>query len=499
VADELRGVSERLARLAAADPDPGDRPAAPAPRQTLAPEARHTHAPEARQTLAPEARHTHAPEARHTLAPEARQHVVPAPEAPPPREALPERAAAAAHGLPAGPAARPPVEPPLRRPAAPPAAQPARPPLVAEPRPLPGRAIFRAPPPRLLAGRPGQPGAGSSGTGAPEAPAPAAADLAAEPVRPRRPVLPDAARPRTAALRPRRPGAAAASAARAPRDPAPSRLSYRMNRLWLTPLFRAFLQVGVPGFAAALAIGLWLSDEDRRAAIAGKGAEIVRQVQERPEFMVNLMSVEGASPEIDAAVRTALPVHFPVSSFDLDLEAMRAAVSEIDAVASADLRIRPGGILEVTVVERVPAVLWRGPNGLMLLDAGGHRVGPAESRLARPDLPLIAGEGADRAVPEALRLIEAAAPVGPRLRGLVRMGERRWDVVLDRGQRILLPAEGAVEALERVMALAEAEEMLERDVTVIDMRFGQRPTLRLSPAALETFRGNPIEAGATNG
>ena len=272
-----------------------------------------------------------------------------------------------------------------------------------------------------------------------------------------------------------------------------------MHRLWLTPLFRSFMRVGVPGFATALAIGIYLGDEDRRAAIAGLGADLVRQVQERPEFMVNLMAVEGASPAVDLAVRTAVPVDFPVSSWDLDLEAMREAVVALDAVASAEMRIRPGGILELTVVERVPAVVWRGPNGLDLLDRTGVRVGPADSRLDRPDLPLLAGEGAAKAGPEALALIDAAAPVMPRLRGLVRMGERRWDVVLDRGQRILLPAEGAIEALERVMALAESEDMLERDVSVIDMRFGERPTLRLTPAALDAFRGNAIDAGATNG
>ncbi|MDH3262939.1 MAG: cell division protein FtsQ/DivIB, partial [Paracoccaceae bacterium] len=187
------------------------------------------------------------------------------------------------------------------------------------------------------------------------------------------------------------------------------------------------------------------------------------------------------------------------SSFDLDLEAMRQRVTELDAVASADLRIRPGGILEIRVAERVPAVLWRAPEGLLMLDRTGNRVAPLGSRLERPDLPVIAGEGAEAAVPEALALIEAAQPVAARLRGLVRMGERRWDVVLDNGQRILLPEKDALSALERVMALAEAEDMLERDVTVIDMRYGARPTLRLSPRALDVLRGREIETGASNG
>jgi cell division protein FtsQ len=363
------------------------------------------------------------------------------------------------------------------------------------------RPIFRAAPPRLLnppqaafATQEQRPAAPAS-FAAPSRPGSAAlpvADAASGLIRPRRPAAMGGEGRHGATERPPR-------TPKVVRDPAPSRLSYRMNRLWLTPLFRSFMRVGVPGFATALVIGVYLGDEDRRAAIAGLGSDLVRQVQERPEFMVNLMAVEGASPAVDLQVRTAVPVDLPVSSWDLDLEAMREAVVAIDAVASADLRIRPGGILEVAVVERVPAVVWRGPTGLELLDETGVRVGPADSRLDRPDLPLLAGEGAEKAVPEALALIDAAAPVMPRVRGLVRMGERRWDVVLDRGQRILLPAEGAIEALERVMALAESEDMLERDVSVIDMRFGERPTLRLTPAALDAFRGKAIDAGATNG
>ena len=35
----------------------------------------------------------------------------------------------------------------------------------------------------------------------------------------------------------------------------------------------------------------------------------------------------------------------------------------------------------------------------------------------------------------------------PRVRGLERMGERRWDVVLDHGQRIMLPQDRPVPAL----------------------------------------------------
>ncbi|TCM84438.1 cell division protein FtsQ/DivIB [Rhodovulum steppense] len=285
-----------------------------------------------------------------------------------------------------------------------------------------------------------------------------------------------------------------------PRDPAPSRLTYRMQRLWLTPLFRLAVLRGLP-LAAVLAIpALWFSDADRRAEVAGQIADIRRQVETRPEFMVKLMAIEGATDLVAEDIREVLPLDFPVSSFDLDLQQMRRTAEALDAVEAAELRVRPGGVLELKVVERVPAVVWRGAAGLELLDAQGNRVAPIETRSLRADLPLIAGEGAQRAVPEALALVAAAAPIEERLRGLVRVGERRWDVVLDRNQRILLPGQDAVAALERVIALDGVTDMLGRDIAVVDLRNPGRPTVRLAPDAVEEFRKiRRSGAGATNG
>jgi cell division protein FtsQ len=279
-------------------------------------------------------------------------------------------------------------------------------------------------------------------------------------------------------------------AARPRRDPAPSRIAYRLTRLWLTPMFRAAVRVGLPGFAVAMAGGLWLADEGNRGMLTAGIADLRAGFEQRPEFMVGLMAIEGASPLLADAIRDALDLQLPVSSFAIDLPAIRAAVERFDAVLSADLRVAPGGLLTIRVTERTPVALWRGPAGLALVDATGHRIAAVADRRARPDLPLIAGEGAPAAMDEALALVAAAAPLGPRFLGLVRVGERRWDVVLDRGQRLLLPADQPVRALERVIALDAAEGLLDRDILAVDLRLPHRPTLRLSPEAAETLRAS---------
>ncbi|NOD34725.1 MULTISPECIES: cell division protein FtsQ/DivIB [unclassified Ruegeria] len=270
-------------------------------------------------------------------------------------------------------------------------------------------------------------------------------------------------------------------------DPAPSRLSYRLQRWMLTPGIRMGVKVGLPICAAAAAVGLYFASEDRREAVTAFVADIRTSIQERPEFMVNLMAIDGAGTSLSEDIREVVPLDFPISSWDLDVEHMRDTITGLDPVKSATVRIRPGGILQVDVVERQPVIVWRTRDGLELLDETGAHVKETPSRKDHIGLPLIAGKGADVHVAEALELFQTSRSLGNRVRGLVRVGERRWDLVLDRGQRIMLPTDRPVRALERVLAVNEVQDLLERDVAVVDMRLGQRPTIRMSKAASEDW------------
>lgn len=272
------------------------------------------------------------------------------------------------------------------------------------------------------------------------------------------------------------------------RDPAPSRWAYRMQRLWLTPLFRVMMRFGLPVFVTLLAVGIYMSDATRRENFATLITAAREKVTERPMFMVNLLSIDGASPELADAVRSRLDLSLPQSSLDLDLDAIRQTAERLDAVESAVVRLGAGRVLEVKITERKPAWVWRTENGLMLLDATGHRIAGLATRGDRADLPLMAGEGADKAVPEAQAILAAAAPYAARIRGLVRVSDRRWDLMLDRDQRILLPADDPVGAVQGLLALDKAENILARDLVAIDLRNPQRPVLRLAQPALDALR-----------
>ena len=276
--------------------------------------------------------------------------------------------------------------------------------------------------------------------------------------------------------------------ARMRRDPAPSRWAYRMQRMWLTPYFRLIMRKGLPTLVIVGSLALYLGNDARQVAMVNGLIGLRTQFEARPEFRVRLISVDGASIDLAEAIRAKLNLTLPMSSFDIDLDDARARVEQLDAVASAVVRVRAGGILHVTITERVPVIVWRKGDGLDLLDATGHRVAGLAARSDRPDLPLIAGDGAADAADEALAIYAASAPILSRVRGLVRMGDRRWDILLDRDQRILLPADNPVQAVERLIALDQVQDLMARDILTVDLRNAHRPVLRLSPFALEMLR-----------
>ena len=269
------------------------------------------------------------------------------------------------------------------------------------------------------------------------------------------------------------------------RDPAPSRLRYRLNRLWLRQGFRRLVNFGVPMLAGLAAAWTLSSELDLRGRALAVVEEARAAIVYRPQFVITSVVVPDVSRDLAEAIRVAAFVQLPVSSLELDVNAVRDRVEQLDAVERVRVRALASGVLEIRAAERVPLVVWRSDAGLELLDAGGVRVAEIDSRRRRPDLPLIAGDGADRAVPEALALLAEARPVGARIRGLVRQGERRWDLILDRGQLVKLPAQGAVDALGTVMALDARDDLLKRDVSVVDVRDPRRLMLRLNEPAID--------------
>ena len=273
-------------------------------------------------------------------------------------------------------------------------------------------------------------------------------------------------------------------------DPAPSRIAYRIMRLMLIPRLRLIFTIGFPSlliFCATLGLFININVWENISAIK---KDLKLAFVERPEFMIKVASIDGSSDELANEIREILPLDFPVSYFDLDIKYLHKVVNEIPAVASAAIKISAGGVMQINVAEKSPAFIWRKDNVMSVIDETGSFIRIANSRVDYPKLPLVVGEAADLAVSEISSLMQANEYFKDHVRAFIRVGERRWDLILENNVRIMLPQREFLAAFDRLMLMNEASSLLSGRLSNIDMRLVVRPTVRVDTVSVDPLKTN---------
>jgi len=268
-------------------------------------------------------------------------------------------------------------------------------------------------------------------------------------------------------------------------DPAPSRIAYRIMRLMLIPRLRLIFTLGFPSlliFCATLGLFVNINVWENISAIK---KDLKLAFVERPEFMIKVASIDGSSDQLANEIREILPLDFPVSYFDLDIKYLHKVVNELPAVASAAIKMSVGGVLQINVVEKSAAFIWRKDNVISVIDETGSFIRIANSRVDYPKLPLVVGEAADLAVSEISSLMQANEYFKDHVRAFIRVGERRWDLILENNLRIMLPQKEFLAAFDRLMLMNEAGSLMSGKLSNIDMRLMERPTVRVDTVSVD--------------
>ena len=279
-------------------------------------------------------------------------------------------------------------------------------------------------------------------------------------------------------------------------DPAPSRLRYKFSRWMLSPLFKKVLIYGVPLIILTFPSLMFFKDQKNKEQVQEIAFELYRTLIERPEFMIDALSIEGASDSLNAEIREVLGLRFPISSFDLNLADLHKRILSLPPVEIAEAHINGGGILHLKVGEKAPALLLSKEHGFAVLSEHGQYIRSVPSREHFFHLPVIAGEGAESAASQAMTIFKAINKKFDQVRGLVFVGQRRWNIIMKTGQIIMLPENDPAKTVQKILILDQAEQILSREIAVFDFRLPSRITLRIPTD--EHFQINSKFIGVTN-
>ncbi|MCY1382646.1 Cell division protein FtsQ [compost metagenome] len=95
------------------------------------------------------------------------------------------------------------------------------------------------------------------------------------------------------------------------------------------------------------------------------------------------------------------------------------------------------------------------------------------------------GEGAEKRVKGFVDEVAAYPGLAGKVRAYIRVADRRWDILLENGVRIMLPEDEPMKALAEVERLDSENQLLSRDIASVDLRLDDRVTVQLTASGME--------------
>jgi cell division protein FtsQ len=231
--------------------------------------------------------------------------------------------------------------------------------------------------------------------------------------------------------------------------------------------------------AAILALLVAFGLYEARDVIGSVGLTAYRFVQgefAQAGFGIDAIEITGQTLTEDKDIITLLTVGAGNSTLTFDAQKAQARLEWLRAVKSATVRkVYPNRVI-VSIVEKVPVARWRIGDTTWLIDETGKKIGTDISSYT--DLPLLIGEGAGDDGVAMVRVLARHEGLDDQLAALSRIGDRRWDLIYRNGLRVQLPESGVAQALDQLEMYQTDYALLERDVSVIDLRVPGIVTLK---------------------
>ena len=244
------------------------------------------------------------------------------------------------------------------------------------------------------------------------------------------------------------------------------------NRLarWTVGLFAAaIVAVAMIALQIPAKVGASLGEAMGEAGFRVRSVDVtgVQRMDSRPVFQIALDQKSMAMPLVDVAT-------------------IRQKLLRYGWVKDARVSRRLPDTLVIDIVERQPAALWQDASKLSLIDADGVVLDKVKVS-DMPDLPLLVGPGANAQSGGLNALLGAVPSLKPQLESANWIGGRRWDLVFQSGETVVLP-EGDAEARQALAKFAKLDKsagLLGRGIKRFDLRIPGKMIVRL-PQVPET-------------
>jgi cell division protein FtsQ len=241
--------------------------------------------------------------------------------------------------------------------------------------------------------------------------------------------------------------------------------------------------VDAPRRAGVLGVAVMFAATGAYGMVLGGHTQVVvKEATSRLGFAIGEIKVTGHKETSEIDVLEALELDGATSLIGFDSEAARQRILSMPWIASAQVtKLYPDGV-SVQVTEKQPFAVWQFKDELALVEKDGKPIITfTDEKYA--GLPLVIGDGANVHAAELVAVMEEFSGLATQARAYARIGDRRWDIILEDGLRIQLPENGLQSALSDAVTLEQSYGLLVRDIEAIDLRINDRVVVKLTAEA----------------
>lgn len=224
-------------------------------------------------------------------------------------------------------------------------------------------------------------------------------------------------------------------------------------------------------------------------------AEAYANVTAASGFGVANVAVEGRERTDKKLLMEAVSVDKGESLLSLSVAEIKDRIEHITTIREARVERRLPSTLHITLVERKPVAVWQYQGELHVIDRDGVEL-KEENPAHYSHLMVVVGKQAPEKFEELLSVLNKQPELASNVVAAVRVGERRWDLKMKQGTKIMLPEEHPEKAWQYLADLEKTRQILSDNLRQIDLRLDEKAFIRLTPQqnSPDKEKSHPIDA-----
>ena len=261
-------------------------------------------------------------------------------------------------------------------------------------------------------------------------------------------------------------------------DPAPSKLSYKLNRLFYKLWFKTLLILTLLVLCGVFAKKFLYKNIDLIAEIRFLREESSELYKDLTELSISRIVVNGAQEplkeEIIMLIKNAANEEFSV----LKAKSLQEKIKEIKKVKEAVVKFSTDGSVIVNVIERKQVAVFLNNNLYEVLDRNGVVLSVYRDYGGLSKFPLIVGKFGSRNIPDLLTLVKEIGLYGSEVLYYEWVGERRWNVHMKSDLVFKLPETDLNRGVELMRMFLRETTNYPRPLVSIDLRNLDKPIIK---------------------